>query len=231
MLRGGYFSAVTLTFPKFDTRNAVNELVARGREIHALALPVRELVRPAKRRAPKREFLQRAPILALAIACVTGVVAIAAMRKLRRHRVVAQFPANAAGIQAMHDALRRDLDLLAGGVVGDEMKEAWAAFRDRLVRHHDASDELLLPALRSHLTDPADDKHVEAILDEHRAIARELELVEKALASPEGDSGHLIDLLARTVRDHLEHEARSVVPLLEQHLSEAEWREFLNRAA
>jgi hypothetical protein len=33
--------------------------------------------------------------------------------------------------------------------------------------------------------------------------------------------------LGSALRDHLDHEERTVLPLLEQHLSRAEWRQFL----
>lgn len=131
-------------------------------------------------------------------------------------------------MQAEHDALRRELDQLCTDMEGGEtLRRMWTEFRDHLRRHHEAEANDLWPMLRSHLGDPAEERHLDAMVDEDHTLDKEIDLVDEAFSSPEGDSGRLINLLARSVRDHLEHEERSIVPLLERHLSQAEWRSYL----
>lgn len=137
-------------------------------------------------------------------------------------------------MRAMHDAFRRDLDRLEdlgarideSGTVPEGVRAGWENLRDMLYSHHAAEDEDLWPVLRSHLDDPDELREVDAMVAEHHAIPAALDAVEDALRRHDGVAA-AGRRLAELVRAHLEHEERTVVPLLEDHLSHAEWRRFL----
>jgi len=172
---------------------------------------------------------------ALAAAVVAGA-AVAARR--RRARSAEEAPADVGFMLAMHNAFRRDLAGLAQDAgatpsVDERFRREWDAFRDRLHRHHAAEDDDLWPVLRARLTSPADLASVDQMVEEHQALARAMDDVDQALSAPL-DSGTgsdsligAVDRLNRTVRDHLDHEEREVLPLVERHLSRADWRSFL----
>jgi hemerythrin-like domain-containing protein len=137
-------------------------------------------------------------------------------------------------------AFRRDLarleelvrDAVSAPSAGGEFQQAWHSFRDRLHRHHVAEDDDLWPVLRRHLAAPADVASVDRMVEEHHALSAAMDAVDQALsASRHAVSGSglttAVDRLSRTVRDHLEHEERDVLPLVENHLSRADRRAFL----
>jgi hemerythrin-like domain-containing protein len=136
-------------------------------------------------------------------------------------------------MRALHSALRRDLSRLEAvanrGIAGPApatVLAGWDAFRQELDNHHTAEDEDLWPLLRSKLSDPADLAEVDAMVEEHRRIPDALIKVDTALR---GDGDLLVPArdLSTVVRDHLEHEEREVLPLIERNLTRAEWRKFL----
>jgi hypothetical protein len=65
-------------------------------------------------------------------------------------------------------------------------------------------------------------------VEEHRHIPPALADVDAALRSG-ADLTAPVELLSTVVLDHLAHEEREVLPLLEQHLTQAQWRTFLHK--
>jgi iron-sulfur cluster repair protein YtfE (RIC family) len=165
---------------------------------------------------------------------VLGVVVAVLFRTRRRRSVSGPERTDVGFMLAMHHALRRDMaDVEAAIQVAEdgngraEMIERWGELRQRLERHHTAEDDDLWPVLRHKLTDPMDQREVDDMVDEHRRLADLIAAADRALASPDVSAGPMFVDLGSALRDHLEHEERSVLPLLEQHLSRAEWRRFL----
>ena len=97
------------------------------------------------------------------------------------------------------------------------------AFRAQLDNHHSAEDDDLWPVLRAELSDPGDLASVDAMVEEHRHIPPALAGVDAALRGG-GELTAPAGLLSAVVLDHLAHE---VLPLIEQHLTRAQWRAFL----
>ena len=174
-------------------------------------------------------------LVPVALAVVAVVARIVLARRAGRARVRDdQQPADVGFMRAMHDAMRRDLDRLDAvaprlanlAEVPKEVLSGWTAFRDELRFHHEAEDDDLWPVLRQHLVDAADQREVDAMVEEHREIPAAIDAVDDAFAQHQ-DAATPARNLAALVRDHLEHEERTVLPLLEQHLSRAEWHRFL----
>jgi iron-sulfur cluster repair protein YtfE (RIC family) len=169
-------------------------------------------------------------ILPIAIAALLGAV----VARVRRDRASDRAPADVGFMRAMHDALRRDLVRLedeVGRVRGwpppAPFIESWRELSERLVRHHAAEDDDLWPVLRQHLTDLDQQRAVDQMLEEHAFLSKRIEGVNRVLAGDGGDLAVAVNKLGRALRDHLEHEERGVLPLLERHLSRREWRAFL----
>lgn len=99
--------------------------------------------------------------------------------------------------------------------------------------HHTTEDELIWPRLRERL-DPADAALVERMDEQHHAIDREVARV-RAAADVWVDAPGLgtatalsdaIDALLAVMEAHLDEEERVVVPLIDRHLTAAEWEEL-----
>jgi hemerythrin-like domain-containing protein len=177
-------------------------------------------------------------LLAALAAAATAGAAFAARR--RRVRIAEATPAEVGFMLAMHNAFRRDLTGLAelvGDVgtapsVNDRFRREWSSFRDRLHRHHAAEDDDLWPVLRARLTSAADLASVDQMVEEHYALSAAMDAVDQAVSAPHNASDGreltaVVDQLSRIARDHLDHEERDVLPLVETHLSRADWRSFL----
>jgi hemerythrin-like domain-containing protein len=139
---------------------------------------------------------------------------------------------------AMHAALRRDLSRLREAAARLDSSAdlpvaapatvlaGWDEFRTQLNNHHAAEDDDLWPALRHELSDAADLAAVDAMVEEHARIPAALAAVDAAihggskLAPPS-------DRLSTLVLGHLTHEEEEVLPLVERHLSQAQWHAFL----
>jgi hemerythrin-like domain-containing protein len=139
---------------------------------------------------------------------------------------------------AVHDALRRELDRIARVTArtDDDPKHVlrtavgWEMFKSYLHLHHTSEDELLWPPLRKSL---AEGSHAIALLDvmeaEHAAIDPLLAAVDAALAdrdSGPGRLGELADALAFALREHLGHEEREGLPLIDATITAAQWQTF-----
>jgi hypothetical protein len=104
----------------------------------------------------------------------------------------------------------------------------WDAFRAQLENHHSAEDDDLWPVLRRELTGPGDLAAVDAMTAEHQQIPPALADVDAALRGT-GELTAPVEHLSTVVLDHLAHEECEVLPLIEQHLSQAQWRAFLHK--
>ena len=93
--------------------------------------------------------------------------------------------------------------------------------RERIVE-----DEDLWPALRRHLETTEDQGEVDRMIDEHRDLLAAIEAVDLALDEG-GNPDQGLAGLGHALRDHLDHEERRVLPLLQHHMSRAEWQAFL----
>jgi hemerythrin-like domain-containing protein len=139
-------------------------------------------------------------------------------------------------MRALHAALRRDLSRLRDaaaqldGSAGapSTVLAGWDAFRAQLGNHHLAEDDDLWPVLRGELSDPDDLASVDAMVEEHRQIPPALAGVDATLRGG-GELRAPVGLLSAVVLDHLAHEEREVLPLIEQHLTRAQWRAFLHK--
>jgi hemerythrin-like domain-containing protein len=145
-------------------------------------------------------------------------------------------PANVAFMRALHAALRRDLSRLRhaaerlGGSADTPptVLAGWDAFRAQLGNHHSAEDDDLWPVLRRALSDPASLAVVDVMVAEHQQIPSALAAVDAALRGS-GELAPPVEHLSTVLLDHLAHEERQVLPLIEQHLSMAQWRAFLHK--
>lgn len=173
------------------------------------------------------------------LASVAGAaLVIGATARLRARRRVGRedAPADVSFMRALHAALRRDLSRLrdaaaqlgGSGATPAAVLAGWDAFRAQLGNHHAAEDDDLWPVLRTELSDPGDLAAVDAILAEHRQIPPALAGVDAALRGG-GDLTGPAELLSGVLLDHLAHEERAVLPLIEQHLTQAQWRAFLHK--
>jgi hemerythrin-like domain-containing protein len=171
-----------------------------------------------------------------AVAGAALVIGAAARLRARRGMSQADAPADVSFMRALHAALRRDLSRLrdAAAQLGNSggappaVLAGWDAFRAQLDNHHAAEDDDLWPVLRDQLSDPGELAAVEAMVEEHRHIPPALAGVDAALRSG-ADLTAPVQLLSTVVLDHLAHEEREVLPLLEQHLTQAQWRTFLHK--
>ena len=137
-------------------------------------------------------------------------------------------------MRALHAALRRDLSRLRDAAAQFDSSAAapptvlagWDAFRAQLDNHHSAEDDDLWPVLRQKLSDPGDLAAVDAMVARHQHIPPAVAGVDAALRGG-GELTAPAELLSTLVLDHLAHEEREVLPLIEQHLTRAQWRAFL----
>jgi iron-sulfur cluster repair protein YtfE (RIC family) len=176
---------------------------------------------------------------ALALLAGVGVAAVASNRLRARSAPTGQDePADVSFMLAIHAALRRDLSRLradAGQLdssanhpdgVPATVLAGWDAFRAELDNHHSAEDDDLWPVLRPQLSDAADLAAVDAMVEEHRRLPEALAAVDAAIRG-DGELTQPVELLATLVLDHLAHEEQAVVPLIEHHLSQAQWHTFM----
>jgi hemerythrin-like domain-containing protein len=170
-------------------------------------------------------------------AFLTGAaLAVVGVVRLRARRSLGQVDAQAdvGFMRALHAALRRDLSRLrdtaaqldSSAGAPSTVLAGWDAFRAQLDNHHSAEDDDLWPVLRQELSDPGELASVDAMVEEHRHIPAALAGVDAALRGG-GQLAAPVELLSSVVLDHLAHEERKVLPLIEQHLTRAQWRAFL----
>lgn len=170
-----------------------------------------------------------------AVVSLAGAALIAAaVARLRAHRDQGEpnAPADVAFMRALHAALRRDLARLRevagrldGAVAPPTVRAGWDEFRAQLENHHSAEDDDLWPVLRGELSDPGELASVNAMVEEHRQLPAALAAVDAAMQ--DGALTEPVASLSTVLLDHLAHEEREVLPLIEQHMTQAQWRTFL----
>ncbi len=146
----------------------------------------------------------------------------------------------------VHDVFRREFALMPGliGTVapGDrERARLVGAHIDGLTtllhHHHHGEDTDVWPLLVDRCADAA--AHTGSMHDQHERLATDLDDVHAALEvwrvdATAQDGNRLFDALDRTLtslRQHLDEEERHVVPLLEQHITAAEWDGLVQKGA
>jgi len=108
------------------------------------------------------------------------------------------------------------------------VEQVFLRARAQLGNHHAAEDDDLWPVLRRALRDPASLAAVDAMVAEHQQIPSALAGVDAALRGG-GELAAPVEHLSTVLLDHLAHEEREVLPLIEQHLTLAQWRAFLHK--
>ncbi len=138
----------------------------------------------------------------------------------------------------MHDALRRDLDRIVRVTArtDDDPKHilrtaaGWEMFKSYLHVHHTTEDQLLWPPTREFLPE---NSQATALLDameaEHAAIDPLLAAIDAALADRDSGPrrlGQLADALASALREHLDHEEKEGLPLIDMAITAEQWQAF-----
>jgi len=169
----------------------------------------------------------------LPLAAAGLVAAVRSARQRSEGSVSDAEPTDVRYMRAMHNAMRRDLARLESAALdGDaaqlapRLEEAWGQLRARLDRHHVAEDEDLWPVLRGQLATAQDQRQVDRMVEEHRELSAAIATLDDALTHGTGAAAAL-GALANGLPDHLADEEHHVLPLLERHLTRAQWRAFL----
>lgn len=139
----------------------------------------------------------------------------------------------------IHDALRRDLEHLTRAVESkdafDPVRQAafhtgWELFKSQLHNHHTGEDIALWPTVRPRLAGRPDDP---ALLDEmeaeHVRIGPVIEEIDAAVADPESGRDRLpqaTSVFRQELTDHLAHEERDAVPVVESVMTVKDWKDF-----
>jgi iron-sulfur cluster repair protein YtfE (RIC family) len=139
---------------------------------------------------------------------------------------------------AAHDAFRRELGRLARITArgADDPQRilstaaGWEMFKTYLRLHHTSEDQGLWPTMLPALASQQDDiAMLEALEAEHQAIDPMLGAIDEALADRDAGPrrlGELLDTLSSRVSQHLSHEEREGLPLIDRTLSEEQWQFF-----
>ncbi|MEJ7704251.1 MAG: hemerythrin domain-containing protein [Geodermatophilaceae bacterium] len=139
----------------------------------------------------------------------------------------------------IHDALRRDLEHLTRAVESGDLADpqrrqaanaGWELFKYQLHHHHTGEDVALWPRVRPRLAGRPDDL---ALLDEmeaeHVRIGPLITEIDAAVADQDTGVDRLPEATAafrRQLTDHLGHEEREAVPVIESVMTRKDWKEF-----
>jgi hemerythrin-like domain-containing protein len=174
-------------------------------------------------------------VLAAVAGAGVAVAVAARLRSRRNQQDQPDIPADIAFMRALHAALIRDLSRLqdvagrlGGAAAPPTVLAGWDEFRAQLENHHSAEDDDLWPVLRGELSDDGELASVDAMVEEHRQLPAALAAVDAALRGGAGLT-EPVDSLSMVLVEHLAHEERDVLPLIEQHMTEAQWRAFLRK--
>ncbi|MGF1428693.1 hemerythrin domain-containing protein [Kitasatospora sp. LaBMicrA B282] len=125
----------------------------------------------------------------------------------------------------IHDALRRELELLAKvtAKTTDDPRQVlanaagWEMFKKFLHVHHGAEDEALWPQVREALAERPDDLAlVDEMEAEHATIDPLLDSIDAAVADAKaGEIGALVDALVTNLTGHFKHEEEAALPLVD----------------
>lgn len=130
-----------------------------------------------------------------------------------------------------HDAFRRDLDRLetaarAGRAAEPRVREGWETFKGQLHVHHTVEDAALWPRLVPLVRTPDERSLLDDMAAEHARIDPLLDGFDRALEDGADDLAVRAKELADALADHLEHEEDVALPLIQDLLTPADWREF-----
>lgn len=139
----------------------------------------------------------------------------------------------------IHDALRRDLEHLTRAVESraafdparrHAFTAGWELFKSQLHHHHTGEDIALWPRVRRHLEGrPEDLALLDVMEEEHVRIGPTIEAIDTAAADRESGADRLAEASAafrRELVDHLAHEERDAVPLVESAMTRQDWKDF-----
>jgi iron-sulfur cluster repair protein YtfE (RIC family) len=132
-----------------------------------------------------------------------------------------------------HNALRRDAGRLvqaaaAGKTDTAGVRAGWENFKEQLHVHHTVEDDDLWPRLyRAVAGRPAELALLREMEDEHAVLDPLLEQIDAALKGPQSaELNERLEQLARALDHHLKHEEDSALPLIQDVLTEKDWRAF-----
>nr|ABS50499.1 NapU4 [Streptomyces sp. CNQ-525] len=138
----------------------------------------------------------------------------------------------------IHNALRRELERIARitARVDDDPRHVlscavgWELFKNNLTIHHTSEDLTLWPVMQQALADRPDDLALlDAMESEHAVIDPLLVDIDAALADREGGLERLTgltDTLNTLLRNHLLHEEREALTLMDATLTNEQWAAF-----
>lgn len=141
-------------------------------------------------------------------------------------------------MHAVHDALRRDAAQIARMTqgTGDDPRlllrsaVGWELFKSFLHVHHTAEDAAIWPVMREKLTGRPDDLALlDAMEAEHAHLDSLITHIDEALA--DADHGHerlgdLVDALVTGLTQHLSHEEKEALRLIDATMTLREWQRF-----
>ncbi|WP_028798608.1 hemerythrin domain-containing protein [Streptomyces sp. 142MFCol3.1] len=136
---------------------------------------------------------------------------------------------------AAHDAFRRDLERLGkaaadGTAFSPPVRAGWENFRKQLHIHHTAEDSDLWPRVQRKVEGRPEDLALLAEMEaEHGRLDPQLAAVDAALTTRLNELPRLVRALTITLDDHLAHEERSALPLVQEVLTPADWGAFTGR--
>jgi hypothetical protein len=137
-------------------------------------------------------------------------------------------------MHALHDAFRRDLDLLTRASAGlgadpdaqERLRLCWSILADQLHHHHTVEDEQLWPLVRSSWRRSPDALAVlDAMEDEHELVDPALAAVGDAVRA-EASPAEALERLRTVVFQHLDHEEAEALPLIEAAVTPRDWDAF-----
>ena len=148
---------------------------------------------------------------------------------------VEALPAHIRGFALLHVAMRRDarrLVVAAPAVTPatvDAVRSWWRQLHDIIDWHHRSEDDLLWPALRSHV--PGFAAKEQDLHHDHTELEEAMNRVSAALRP--GTEGHVLTSAALRfhdiLRDHLHHEEAAVFPVLAHEMPVRQYMAVENR--
>jgi len=153
---------------------------------------------------------------------------------------------DATDMMLVHRAFRREFanipGLIAGVPSGDTKRAKIVADHlqfiiDGLHHHHAAEDELAWPVLIARLPERRDE--IARMAEQHEDIAAAITRVQSDKAewmnAVDGPTSQRLQTsvaeLARLLVEHLDEEERVAVPIIEEHMTQAEWKAATDRGA
>lgn len=143
-----------------------------------------------------------------------------------------------AMMYAVHDALRRDAAQIAriSRGTGDDPRlllrsaVGWELFKSFLHIHHTSEDAAIWPVMREKLASRPDDLALlDAMESEHAHLDFLIAQVDDALADTHHGHerlGDLVDALVTGLTEHLSHEEKEALRLIDATLTPHEWQRF-----